>query len=649
MSIQYYGLITELPEEDALLEVTADGQDKLVQVKFADSYSLTLYVDEGGSVEVHDILGREATADHSAALFMIMPSEQPVTVVATAESGYRFIGWQVGTVTPSQNKTFTFMMTGNAVLKALFERSQEAYGLQYHGTPTETGTYELQGVDAGGTSLKIEVRVLDPEPPIVDDSCYLTRYDKDGSSVTMYLPNVQSIEETDTASITEISTIIYGFNDNFAMDIGTTQSFTVTFDRVQPKSVEDPVRPDNVTDDMFWGSVDYTQQDKWSNTFWFWAMKRLIEGWQNLNFGIVDDQFKQTGGFRFHFEPQDDRLTGVSYKELYPTIDENVVVVGQLQYNYNQSILQHMRLSIPLTTSTMIPNTDIQEKYVVTYHLNDGAGADVTAIQTYPIGVKSIAPNVPPSWMSKAKGATFDYWIGNGVEYGVGDRVPEGIRDLYGHWTPAKYAVYTTTRESKSYTIGDICPGATKLTCILIGAGGNGGQGHRVKQGGWRHYGGGGGSGAYVVKTIKVTDETEFTITRGISGTTSRSNSKIVVGETTYEAANGSKGNNATSAHGGTGGAGGVPKGVKGGDAEEGVGGIGADLSSSEDSVGFVGYSVEYNGPSGSASIGPFSSKNGLTGYENLIGVGGDGVQNGGTSGSNIKPGNDGIVIVILS
>jgi len=651
MSVQYYGLITELPEEDAFLEVTADGQDRLVQVKFADSYSLTVYVDEGGSITLYDILGRETTADHSAALFTIMPSEQPVTAIAAPENGYKFIGWEIGSVIPSKNKTFTFTMTDNTVLRALFEKTQEAYALQYSGTPTEAGEYELQCQDAEGNDVKVIVYVKDTAPPITEYSCYLTRYDKDGSSKTMYLPNIQVIEEDDNAQVTEISTIIYGFDDNFAMDLGTVQSFAVTFDRVQPKKVEDPEWDPGYTKDMFFGNVDYTKQDEWSNAFWFEAFKYFIEGWQNLNFGIVDGEFKQTGGFKFHFEPQVDRITGVSYDDLYPVLDETVIFSGQAQYDFVPNRLQRMRMTLPLVTSTMIPSGTSQEYYTVTYRMYDEEGIEEVFTQTFPKGVRSVVPNVPTEWMFKARGAMFDYWLDNeGIMHMPGERLNKDILTLYGHWTKAKYAFYTDSSDTVELKGGENFTGVSRATMIIIGAGGTGGTGTPAGTG-YAGLGGGGGSGAYVTRTASISNESIIIMTEGSSD----KESTVTIGNNTYRAAPGSRGHDATLdsrgiyAQPGKGGAGGQPKGVPGTDAimKDGIikVGEGGWLAKEEYGVGFENYYVDFEREGESGTIGPFSSYHDDRGQFSQCGVGGD----GSSYSASRKPGQNGKVIILLS
>lgn len=502
MSIQYYGLITELPEEDAFLEVTADGQDRLVQVKFADSYSLTLYVDEGGSVKVSDVLGREATADSSAALFMIMPSEQPVTVVATSETGYKFIGWQVGTVTPSQNKTFTFTMSANTVLRAVFERSEEDYAIQYFGTPTDAGEYTLQAVDKEGKEVKVIVEVRDTVPVGPKHPCYLIRYDKNGAQKVFYLPNVQSIEEVDSVKITEISSIIYGFDNNFVMDLGVTQSYTINIKRAQPSGWE-------YTDD--WSD----DQDKWSNGKWFTELKAFLDDWQNLNYGIVnEDRFDRTGGYRLIFEPPTytENGTVVTNTELYPPIDRTGFIVGGITMTQSGNNLQYLSVSIPFSVASMRRQIQTAEGTPVKLKPNYSGLSDKSVY--FPENFNYPAPSAPREWNTVTGSLAFEYWsyIQDGATRTAyaGKLVDSSVKTLTASWNMPiclkKYDVEYGGEVDRGRVmfseIPEISGQLDSIKRMRIWLVGGGGCGTQVENGTYPNAGG--GSGGYVDQTFGI-------------------------------------------------------------------------------------------------------------------------------------------------
>ena len=86
---------------------------------------------------------------------------------------------------------------------------------------------------------------------------------RDNSTTTIKLPYIKSIVTSVTASLTEISTIIYGYRNNFCMDLGTSQTISLKLERVNP--------------------IDYndrsTDPEMWSNGKWYrWFEDQLTSG-----------------------------------------------------------------------------------------------------------------------------------------------------------------------------------------------------------------------------------------------------------------------------------------------------------------------------------------------------------------------------------
>ena len=137
-----------------------------------------------------------------------------------------------------------------------------------NGTASAVTSGTFACLDQYGRRVNLNVNILDPVESSAGN-CYLVRHNRDGVAKALHLPNIQSIEEQDSAQLTEISTIIYGFDDNFVMDLGTTQRYTITFRRNQPMPSSDPQKTEGETDEHFWNRVDYTQSTSWSNGFWY--------------------------------------------------------------------------------------------------------------------------------------------------------------------------------------------------------------------------------------------------------------------------------------------------------------------------------------------------------------------------------------------
>ena len=430
----------------------------------------------------------------------------------------------------------------------------------------------------------------------LDAPCYITRTLSDGTVQSLAFPNVQSIEEVDTVSITEISTIIYGFEDNFVMDLGTVQKFTVTFSRIQPITVNDPQKGSNETEAAFWARVDYTHADEWSNGFWFMAFKKFIDSWQNLNWGEVRSQtessVEQTGGFRFHFEPALELHRDPSniYYDLFPMIDVNVFISGQIQYTHSNKALQKMSLSVPMTVSTMKPSVREQDCYAVEFwkESNDSSGK---ITQTYPLGVMAIAPNADPDWV--VEGYVFRDWADadsgtTGTYYYPGDRLvindqllypPSISKRFWGHWQPIRYVVVwggaeggTLTRTMSVNDYPDLA-NVTRIQYYIIGPGGRGGN---ASDG---YLGGGGGSGAIVTgqsyiyeaitEGLDMVMKVDYEYDESSLSVRDSSTGRMLIEKGAETGHHGGKGNAYGRGTYGVGGQGGSPYGLKGYDGDD--------------------------------------------------------------------------------
>ena len=58
------------------------------------------------------------------------------------------------------------------------------------------------------------------------DTSFISVWVKDGAKVRLQMPTIVSIEDGLSASLTETSTMIYGYKNNFCMDLGNTEKIT---------------------------------------------------------------------------------------------------------------------------------------------------------------------------------------------------------------------------------------------------------------------------------------------------------------------------------------------------------------------------------------------------------------------------------------
>ena len=276
------------------------------------------------------------------------------------------------------------------------------------GTYTVTCSYTLWLVITSITidrSFKVHIyeKFPDPDPlPVpsggVKGDCYLARYSTDsGAGAYIHIPYIQSIEETDSAQVTEISTIIYGYERNFAMDLGTTSRLNVTFTRVQPKSCVDG----RTVNGTFVYDTNFNNQEKWSNGHWFTMLKSFTDVWQNLTY---NEDGLRTGGFTFHFKPES------QFSDLYPEINCNAFISGSISASFSTN-LQKMIVTLPLAIGSMV-RTAVQETggHQVTY----GSGvisAPYTSFKSYyPSGLEFPVAYPPTEWVRSAELKMFKEW-----------------------------------------------------------------------------------------------------------------------------------------------------------------------------------------------------------------------------------------------
>lgn len=383
--------------------------------------------------------------------------------------------------------------------------------------------------------------IPDPEPDTdaiqpggnsVKGTNYLARYNStDSGGAFLNIPNIKSIEETDSTQLTEVSTIIYGYDRNFIMDTGTTEKLSITFTRVQPDVVVDKVGGEYDT--------NLDNQHKWSNGHWFAMLKKFTNVWQNLTYS---SNGLRKGGFTFHFEP----LEGC--EDLYPIIDRNVFISGSVSASFSSN-LQNMEVTLPLAVGSMV-RTETQGvgDHRVTYY--NGPPSEDSYTLTYPSGMSFPTPYPKKSWLQKMELKKFKFWrsITPPMVYDAGSFVVNGENDefiiddvtnLKAEWDdPINNTVYICSRGSRNiyFTQDDVPAGVTpapenilndrptRIKMWTIGGGGAGGRGRILFFPGssFEEYlgGGGGGSGGFNIEeaVLGSTNEIYYNMVKMVVG-----------------------------------------------------------------------------------------------------------------------------------
>lgn len=256
--ISYYGVPTTTDLEGKTFDIERDdGTPLTLKVIVADPVRLTLTCGGAGAAYFEEsFTGVSDTVSEAVpSTFGYMPPNSSVTFHATAGQGMMFAGWRLnnaqGTLL-STSAVYTTVVTEDTTVCAVFEGFNE-FSISYDGIPTQAGQWRFPGIRENGADVTIIVDVLESTTPDEVDTCYLLRFkDETSDPLRLDMPMVQSIEENDTATLAEISTIIYGFEDNFVMDVGVVQRYTVDFLRVQPSESKN----------------DSPDPSKWSNGYW---------------------------------------------------------------------------------------------------------------------------------------------------------------------------------------------------------------------------------------------------------------------------------------------------------------------------------------------------------------------------------------------
>lgn len=305
----------------------------------------------------------------------------------------------------------------------------------------------------------------------------------DTEETVIDLPPVQTYEYSFQSSLTEISTMVYGYRNNFCMDLGNTLRINVSFERINPQPYSD----------------DSKDPDVWSNGKWYRYLESCLDYWQN-NAMDVDDPTVQAGGARFEFVPDD--------LELFPIQGYNVFVIGNLNMTYKT--VQTITFTIPMVASRMIGNAKPLEKvtlYLRTYVMNTETifKTEVTVPKGYNVPV----PECPSAFYDKQPGKIFIGWVDeSGRAYSAGSSVVwTGDTVLFANWKSAQEVhVYSEEKFVGVETPLTVPLGITRAVAYVVGGGGGAGGSAVAATGtdisGTRTFMKGGGGGAGQAKKL---------------------------------------------------------------------------------------------------------------------------------------------------
>lgn len=381
-----------------------------------------------------------------------------------------------------------------------------------------------------------------------------------GSGVTVFhLENVRTIEQTDSVSLAEISTIVYGSVNNFVMDLGNTRKYELMISRMNPLNYNNSSGDDR----------------DWSNGYWFARFRNAIDFWQNFAYSAANpSSAEHSGGFYLSFTvpPQ--------YAELYPSFSGNVYINGSVSPRFTG---QRMTFTLPLILSSMVATSSVVSTVTYTYRY-DASGTFTSIQYTYPAGSSAVIQACPDSWSeARTDGTVFKDWAcSNGNSYSVGDTivVEENVALTFtANWASPIAGViidsingvvsfgedlypdlFTVDSTNKTVTVSGANDFALSVQMIAIGAGGAGGDQlyNRDTSPGsssTNEYlwvgGGGGGAGEYSTQMFYIASEGSnvefrYNIGTGVDGANGNNSTVSISGSIMLTANGGHKGINPT-------------------------------------------------------------------------------------------------------
>lgn len=281
----------------------------------------------------------------------------------------------------------------------------------------------------------------DSEQGADDLLCYLEKRIS-GEVTRVVFPIVTSIDDSFTANLVEMETIVFGYANRFVTDMGTKRSFTLNVKRINPMPYDDESEDPRLH----------------SNAKWWKSFQDFINFWQNSSHSASEER---TGGFRFVYMPRGKRLDDqgneiyTDFAELYPKIIANVFIAGQITAKMTPGVLN---MTVPLVVASMKPDADL-----VTWTASFTSG-EFTDVQPFEFKVTGIwglpltMPSPPDTWVAYAQKQsdpmTFAYWqrvdVADDTKY-YANR-PFEFSSSYGSHVPVFKAVWAAISEIHIFT-----------------------------------------------------------------------------------------------------------------------------------------------------------------------------------------------------
>lgn len=317
----------------------------------------------------------------------------------------------------------------------------------------------------------------------------------------LVVPMVANVERSVNVNLTEMPTLIYGYRNNFCMDLGATEKVTFKCERNNPSNYSD----------------SSTDPARWSNGKWYRHLEDLFDRWQN--FGL-NSSGEQTGGCTMSFEPEDETLIA--------PISGNAFLVGALSPDYS---VQKMTFSLSMQLANMKPGASRTIEYVtLTLVTTDDSGAThrstLSVLKNYPQTIP-----LPSGWEEFRVGSAFMGWRMGSITI--------ASNTAYTFSTDATLTAIWNSPFSCDFCTSDavltVPSGVNYLKAYIVGGGGGGG-GSRTRTRNSSSIaadliGGGGGAGEAVVREAFVDPGDTVTIICGSGGSNGRNSTTSSIGQ----------------------------------------------------------------------------------------------------------------------
>lgn len=320
---------------------------------------------------------------------------------------------------------------------------------------------------------------------------------------TLAIDMVVNVERSVNVNLTEMPTLIYGYRNNFCMDLGATEKVTFKCERNNPPNYSD----------------SSSDPARWSNGKWYRHLEDLFDRWQN--FGL-NAEGVQTGGCTLSFDPEDEALMA--------PISGNAFLVGALSPDYS---VQKMAFSLPMQFATMKPGSSgAAERVTLTLVTTDDSGtthrSTVSVLKNYPQTVP-----LPDGWENLREGTAFMGWrMGSTVIASNATYTFQSDATLTAIWNAPFSCVFCTS--DVTLTVPD---GVNYLKAYIVGGGGGAGGG-RTKGSGVAPtikedlVGGGGGAGEAISREAFVYPGDTVTVSCGSGGSNGKNSTTSSIDQT---------------------------------------------------------------------------------------------------------------------